>query len=389
MTPPSSEHYAELAALFTTAPDDPSKPSIELLLPAHLPVQGGLWLIPYAGREAGAGTVVLVRMHEETIDVAVIGAGSIDLFGCTSMEEVLERTEKKHVHWIVQPPADADPTSLLHCDADRVTLLSGADQAAVVGAYSLLKGLITSANDNESFPVMRLVVVGAEDKSATEAARRIVQTAELQLGVYVEVGPALPAMGSTCNVVSQVSFTRESNVVDLLGRIRSAHDVEEQLATTARFEHPAVKEQESVAPDETVEKPVNVAEDTRQEESIVSQERTDYASHVDGLLAIAPRCPEHDHVELAVDTDGRLHVLADANDLRDASIVSSWIVRHRALVSMACGGLKLDETLMPVQHIFTDDAVSVADLHGTDVRMHLLVEIVVGTQATMFCKPLN
>jgi hypothetical protein len=389
MTPPSSEQYAELAALFTTAPDESTKPSIELLLPAHLPVQGGLWLVPYAGREAGAGTVVLVRMHEETVDVAIIGAGSIDLFGCTSMEEVLERTAKSDVHWIVQPPVDADPTSLLHCDADTVTLLSGADQAAVVGAYRLLKGLITSAGDDETFPAMRLVVVGAEDKAATDAASRIVQTAELQLEVSVDVGPALPAMGSSCNVVSQVSFSRESNVVDLMGRIRNAHDAEEQLKTTERLEHPAVKEQAEVASEKTVEKPVYVVENTTREEESSIKIEMDYASYIDGLLAIAPRCPEHEHVELAVDTDGRLHVLSDANDLRDASIVSSWIVRHRALVAMACGGLKLDETLTPVQHLFTDDAVSVADLHGTDLRMHLLAEIVVGEQASMFCTPLN
>ena len=92
MTPPSSEHYAELAALFTTVPEESIKPSIELLLPAHLPVQGGLWLVPYAGREAAGGTAILVRMHEDTLDVAVIGTGNIELNGCVSMEDVLART---------------------------------------------------------------------------------------------------------------------------------------------------------------------------------------------------------------------------------------------------------------------------------------------------------
>ncbi len=49
--PPSTEQYAELAALFTTGVEEKPKPSIELLLPAHLPVQGSLWLVPFARDE--------------------------------------------------------------------------------------------------------------------------------------------------------------------------------------------------------------------------------------------------------------------------------------------------------------------------------------------------
>ncbi len=404
MTPPSAEHYAELAALFTTVPDAPIKPSLELLLPAHLPVQGGLWLVPYAGREADGGTVMLVRMHEDTVDVAAIGMGEFELQGCNSMEDVLGRVSGQQIHWIVQPPVDADPTSLLHCDADKVTLLSGADQAAVVGAYRLLKGLIASAGEDTHTPSIRLVVVGAEERASADAANRIVQTAELQLGVTVEVGPALPAMGSTSNVISQVSFSRESNVVDLLGRIRNADIEEVQMPTTERHAQ-AMPEQmtpeEVLAPEEVVApekviapeevfaqvRPAKINEEPVHEPA--KHEGVEYASHVDGLLSIAPRCPVHEHVELAVDTNGCLHVLADANDFRDAAIVSAWIVRHRSLISMACGGLKLDAALAPVQHLFTDDAVVVADLHGTGVRMHLLTEVQVEGNTGTYCTPLN
>ena len=409
MTPPSSEHYAELAALFTTVPEESTKPSIELLLPAHLPVQGGLWLVPYAGREAAGGTAILVRMHEDTVDVAAIGTGNIEFNGCTSMEDVLNRISGLEVHWIIQPPADADPTSLLHCDADSVTLLSGADQAAVVGAYRLLKGLITSAGSKNEVPTMRLVVVGAEERSESDAASRIVQTAQLQLNVKLDVGPALPAMGSTSKVISQVSFSRGSNVVDLMGKIRNANSDEEMLETTARIEKPIVFDEpvvsfvgemdavpteqnatDSVA--ETAPEPIVAPVEERPSVETIVQSTTmksEYASYVDGLLAIAPRCPEHDHVELAVDMNGRLHVLADANDLRDVAIVSAWIVRHGSLLAMACGGLKLTEGTTPVQHIFTDDAVAVADLHGTDVRMHLLAEVQVEGATGIFCTPLN
>jgi hypothetical protein len=82
-------------------------------------------------------------------------------------------------------------------------------------------------------------------------------------------------------------------------------------------------------------------------------------------------------------------VLADANDLRDVAIVSAWIVRHSSLLVLACGGLQLATDSTPIQHIFTDDAVAVADLHGTDVRMHLLAEVQVDGATGVFCTPLN
>ena len=66
---------------------------------------------------------------------------------------------------------------------------------------------------------------------------------------------------------------------------------------------------------------------------------------------------EHEHVELAVDTNGCMHVLANAEDLRDANIVCAWANKHRGLIAMACGGLQVDEGVSSVQHLFTNDAV--------------------------------
>jgi hypothetical protein len=388
--PPSSEQYAQLAALFTTCENDDVATSIELLLPAHLPVQGGLWLVPYAGREAAQGTSILVRMHDDTIDVAVLGQGNYDVTSCVSMEDVLQEINAPNIHWVVQPPTDADPTSLLHCDADRVTLLSGADQAAVVGAYRLLKGLITTSGDANELPNIQLVIVGAEEKAATDAATRIVQTAHHQLGVHVEVGTALPAMGSSTKVISQVSFPRGSNVVDLLGRIRNGETTEEACPTTTRFAKPVVPvipEPSTEVASEAVIQPESI--DQRINTTVAVNETATYASYVDGLLAITPRCPEHEHVELAVDSNGCLHILADAQNIRDISIVSAWAARHYALLAMACGGLCIDTTTSPVQHLFTSDAVSVVDLYGTGLRMHLLTDIEVDGQLGKFCTPLN
>ena len=141
--------------MFTTGIDVDIKTSIELLIPAHLPVQGGLWLVPYAGREASMGRAMLIRMHDDTVDIAAIGDGNFTLDGCNSIDALLERIDSPVQSWIIQPCPNADSTELLYCDADRITLLSGADQAAVVGAYRILKGFASSVEDVSELPLIK------------------------------------------------------------------------------------------------------------------------------------------------------------------------------------------------------------------------------------------
>ena len=391
---PSSEQYAQIAALFTTGEEVAQKTTVELLIPAHLPVQGGLWLVPYAGRASGSGTAMLVRMHEDTVDIAAIGHSQVQLESCNSLESMMQQIEEPIQQWIVQPPANADPTSLLHCDADVITLLSGADQAAVVGAYRLLKGFVTAAQHVDELPPIRIVIVGAEERAANDAAGRIVQTAKHQLGMHIEVGHPLPAMGSQSKVQSQGSIPRSCNLIDLMARIRITAQPDIELQTTDRVPAPEIAEpiEHSNAVeqnDTTIEEgstPVLIEESVLSE-AIASEAKL--STYVEGLLAISPRCPEHEEIELTVDAKGCIHLLAPAESFREAAIVSSWIAKHHALIAMACGGLQINETKSAVQHLFTDDAVSVADLHGTGVKLHLLTEVEVGGSSGPFSTPLN
>ena len=341
------DDYASLAELFTTTDEAPAADggTIELLIPGHLPVQGGLWLVPYAVREAGDGMAVLLRMREDSIDIALVGRGAVSLVDCRTIEDVRSAIGDRASLWIVQPMAAAGPSELSSCGAGRVTLLSGADQAAVVGAYRVLKDM--ASGGQVSAPI-RLVIVGAEDRSSSDAASRIVQTARHQLSVDIETGPPLPAMGSGGEVVEAV----EPAKVPL--------------------------EEDSVP---TQAQPVEV--------TMAASPAASLSSHVPGLVAMAVRCPDHEEVELALDGDGGLHVLANADDLRAASIVFAWIERHRELIAMACGAVQLAAEREPMRHLFTSDAASVADLQGSGIRLHLLTEVEVDGHRGPFCTPLN
>ena len=387
---PSSEQYAQIAALFTTAEDEAIKTTVELLIPAHLPVQGGLWLVPYAGRAAGEGNAMLVRMHDETIDFASIGNITVELEACNSIETILSNIDSPVSHWIVQPPADGDAVSLLHGDPDIITLLSGADQAAVVGAYRLLKNFVTASKDQDALPPIRIVIVGAEERAANDASSRIVQTAKHQLGIHVEVGHPLPAMGSQSKVQSQCSIPRSCNLIDLLSRLRTSSTQEDVLETTTRVlpEFPVEQIEEKTTPHIAEESEQGVLVEDAVVEKVIASEAA-LSSYVDGLLSIKPRCPEHTDIELALDSEGNVHVLAHAESFRETTIVAAWVNKHRDLISMACGGIEMSASGEVIQHFFTDDAVSVAELHGTGVKLHLLTEVQTGGTCVPFSTPLN
>ncbi len=361
------DDYASLAELFTTTDEAPAADggTIELLIPGHLPVQGGLWLVPYAVREAGDGMAVLLRMREDSIDIALVGRGAVSLVDCRTIEDVRSAIGDRASLWIVQPMAAAGPSELSSCGAGRVTLLSGADQAAVVGAYRVLKDM--ASGGQVSAPI-RLVIVGAEDRSSSDAASRIVQTARHQLSVDIETGPPLPAMGSGGEVVAEVTLPWSDSVKTLFDHLRC------EAVEPAKV----LLEEDSVP---TQAQPVEV--------TMAASPAASLSSHVPGLVAMAVRCPDHEEVELALDGDGGLHVLANADDLRAASIVFAWIERHRELIAMACGAVQLAAEREPMRHLFTSDAASVADLQGSGIRLHLLTEVEVDGHRGPFCTPLN
>lgn len=113
------------------------------------------------------------------------------------------------------------------------------------------------------------------------------------------------------------------------------------------------------------------------------------ASHVAGLRTLPIRCPNHEQVELALDTGGRLHLLGQEPTFRQMHVVSRWAVDHRELLSMALPDHRIDAKTSPRLHLFTEQPVSVSDLHASDVQLHVLAPVKVGTETGWFAAPLN
>lgn len=102
------------------------------------------------------------------------------------------------------------------------------------------------------------------------------------------------------------------------------------------------------------------------------------AEHVVGLVGLPVRCPDHPAIELAVDTRGGLHVLADVEDAARLAVVSHWAAHHADLLAMACRDTPIDRDRRPVGHVFTDDPLRIADLRHSGLRLHLRAPIELG-----------
>jgi hypothetical protein len=113
------------------------------------------------------------------------------------------------------------------------------------------------------------------------------------------------------------------------------------------------------------------------------------ASYVEGVKAIAPRCPNHERIELAVDGMGRIHLLGREDTLREMNVVARWAKDHRELIAMACPDHTFDPAGATVRHIFSDAPLNLADLHGSDLHLHLLTPVVVDGRQGWYAAPLN
>lgn len=113
------------------------------------------------------------------------------------------------------------------------------------------------------------------------------------------------------------------------------------------------------------------------------------STYVEGLTTLPVHSPGHERVELAVDAAGRLHLLGREQTLREMRLVESWARAHRELIAMACPQHPIDQGAKAVCHIFSAEPVALADLHGADLRLHVLAPVQVNGHTAWYAAQLN
>lgn len=382
---------------------------IELLLVGHLPVLGSAWVLQYAkhvAQKTGC-PVGLVRMSggEASIDLTLPPSEVPPRSGpMPSIADAAKYVAERTGRWIVRldESADratpADIASSIHA-VDRVTVLTGADEAAVVGCYRVIKTL----EPGDATPHLHVAVMGSVAARSEEAAAKLSRAAEkfLQSRVTSEACSAKITPGSSVNVYRGRPNAGHADLIALLkgGPAPTEHhpvqepafDVaetsdEEVFLESHQFDEPREPSHSTAAsvadliaaPISHVRVPEAPTEPKPAPERVVraaeSAAPTGLARHLTNLESIASRCPYAPDVELAIDPQGRLHLIARAaadpgQALGALTTASAWAQAHASLIGLAHPKMSLPGA---VCHLMTAEPKSVRRLGDSDLKLHLL-----------------
>ncbi len=424
--------YDELAALFLTEPDERQAPAAappvvcELLVVGHLPVRADLWLTPYADAVArGGGATVLLRLDAEEPALQVLQADGVSLGQePVSLAEAIGGLAPHIRRWVVRPPLDTSPREILQAGGDRITILTSADELARVHAFERIKAFVeAAAAAGERPPTIGLAVLGADPDTARRTCQLINHATRASLEIEVPLVVCLPRMDAEVQARQWLRFAGTTSVspASVLGWIRDASVAAPAepaaVAEPARGAPPAVaaaavsgpgteaiarepdvvefltpmampKPNARITPDPTfeVEPKEPAAGATERGES---GRPTPLARFIEGLTPLPVRCPGHERLELAVDKTGRLHLITLEPHLRELAVVRSWARAHRELIGMACREQLIDPAAEAVCHVVSDRPASLADLHGSDLRLHVLAPVTVEGKQGWYAAPLN
>ena len=107
---------------------------------------------------------------------------------------------------VIVPPSGASPELVADLDSDRLAIITGGDQAAIVAAYALVKGLSVPLD----VPV-ELIVVGQQEDQGRETAERLADAALRHLGRVVDYRGVIPAIGADTGLAQSRMLPRPAD----------------------------------------------------------------------------------------------------------------------------------------------------------------------------------
>lgn len=373
--------------------DEPAAPhalTVEALVLGHLPVLGAAWVTQYAKHvaEERRAAVALLRVHEGQawIDVVMprtaqarpqsrLGGGHDEP---ATLEAALHHASRECSHWLVRVDeiAELDLVALPHLT--RVTLLTGADDAAVVASYRTIKNLSRSLDSSHAAdaapPSLKLAIMGADEAKAAEAEGKLRKAAATFLQNDLEPAAKVAKIGGS----STLALFRGHATMDIAAMLSAAHTrsapqpIAASVATSAPEMGPAPTDAPAIQP--ASDQPATTAAAAQPVATPAQQPVTVQpaagALPVPGLTPLPFVCPYAKHVTLAVGADSALQLIAPAKPDPAQSLlaVAAWAHEHAQLLALAHPGLRCDQ---PVLHAVADELADVRGLLHTAIIVHL------------------
>jgi hypothetical protein len=390
--------------------------TIEGLIVGHLPVSSSAWVRQYA-RHLAAGTgrpTALVSLRDRTLSIELVGgvAASVEAGDAGA---AVDACASQAGAWLIRlDPADesllAGVTGL-----DAVTLLSGADEVAIVGSYRAMKALSGPSGEPPELPGVRLAVMGSAADVAGAAATRLTRVVETYLQTRVPPAVVLPRIGAAAGeapvlvhrgpiasvaetlawVVRRIDAARTSARIAVAtpgGRSGVGANVDAPpRATTLEVGAEAIDETVPAARRDaagsssatSARERVNAARDAGDRNAARTPAGARLTRHAPGLTSLGCLCPLAPRVELAVDTMGVLHLMAwgDSADavraaLVDLTLAGGWCAAHSAVLSALAEreSASLDHEARSVGHLFSVDARALRHVPDASARLHVVIE---------------
>jgi hypothetical protein len=395
-------------------------PALEALVLGHLPVLASAWVGQYAKHVAQTSgqPVALLRVRAGSVALDLIGGTSGSASArepLATLDEALREGAAHTDRWVLSVEATSEPRLAAMLGAagiDTLTLLTGADEAAVVACYRTIKSLLGKRRtgddpDDTGAASIQLGVMGASPERAEEAGQKLSHATETFLGQRPKIVACVSKIGGS---VSRPLYrgTDERAVEELVGVIRGLSWVKRAKPPFISGEPQVVHRMPSPGPVPPPPRVASVAPQTTptmgrigipmpESPGAGTSETGVLAAHVPGLAPIAFRCPYVGRVELAMSADGRMHLLARAEHgygLGSAAAhlagAAAWAKAHSDLLTAACPGLSLNAgAASPISHLFTDHAPEARSVLDSEIRVHLLAEARVSGNGAHICVDLN
>ena len=401
--------YDALAELFlgegpatTTVPAAESTPDpaltrrIEGLIIGHLPVLAAAWVTQYAKhlaeQEKRPIGLLRVRAGQVSIEAILPTAGpSIAPTAGAPFEAAVAEAARLTAVWVVRVDELTEPRLAEIPGIDALTLLTGADEAAVVASYRTIKRMTEQPGEGEMVP-FGIAVMGSTAERARQAAERLSRTASIHVGRPVGLTACVPQIGPGRSVTlyrADSTEPGETIVTRAIEIIRASGPAAQPI--------PAAPAAPVRAP--THETPADhasrnggcrvrlVTTPDPEWDGAPAEPATapDLIAHVPGLTALPPGAasPFTPEIRVAFDSGGVLHLLAWAGDGETAAVqrlleASAWASAHDALLRLAADRTAPTAATPPTLHLFTPDARAVRRLLDAPLRVHVLSPVPAG-----------
>ncbi len=377
-------------------------PCIEAVLLGHLPVRASLWVRQYACSAARRKNeiVALVRAAAGSTSVDLIAADrTIETRECATLHDALAAVDNIADRVILRVDETTEPELLDRDEIDEITILTGADETAIVASYRLIKTLtsVWDADEIIGTPHLRLAVMGATGQQVADASAKLSRAVDAFLDRPIEIIDAAGRIDATATTnIYRDSFAHEvSSILDELIEIGcGVPALDQQLQTVpsepeATIAKVALEIPAEVRPttEQLTEPPMKVAPPA---------ESDGLAALIEGLTALETRCPFALDVELCIDSNGALHLVGDDDHrapMGQLETVRAWVRAHLPLILRAEPNLAMpssNDRDSDIQlHLISSDPSTMRGLIDSPINLYALAHVKVGSDSVRAATRIN